>query len=432
MSNKLNNKGKHLSYEDRAFIEDALSCQYQLTKIAKYLGKDPTTISKEIKRSRMFKENSSPVLLACKHRKKCDVKHLCNKSCKDICKKCKLINCFRTCHRYEPITCKNQSKYPHVCNGCDTKISCKLKKSYYRAKVADAQYRDNLKSTREGIALTAHEIKHIDNLITPLIKKGHSLSHIYANHANEIGCSERTLYNYFDLNLFTVRNIDLPRKVRYKPRKKIKTKSKDRSYRTLRTYNDFLNYMDDNPDKQVVEMDTVIGRKGGKTFLTMLFRNSSLMLIFLLESCTQECVNNVFTMLYDKLGSENFKSTFEVILTDNGSEFKNSDFIENDVNGHTRTKVFYCDPMASHQKGKLERNHEYIRKVLPKGKSFDNLTQEKVTLLANHINSAVRTSLNRNTPFKLAQFLQDESLLSQLNLCEILPDNVHLKPALFK
>lgn len=198
MSNKSNNKGKHLSYEERVFIEDALSCQYSLTKIANHLGKNPTTISKEIKRNKIVKENSSPVLLDCKHQKKCNVRHLCNKSYKDFCKKCKLINRFRTCNHYEPITCKQQSKYPHVCNGCDTKISCKLKKSYYRAKITDAKYRDTLRSTREGIALIAHEIKHIDNLITPLIKKGQALCHIYANHGNKIACSERTLYNYFD------------------------------------------------------------------------------------------------------------------------------------------------------------------------------------------------------------------------------------------
>ncbi len=88
--------------------------------------------------------------------------------------------------------------------------------------------------------------------------------------------------------------------------------------------------------------------------------------------------------------------------------------------------------MASHQKGQLEKNHEFIRYVLPKGQSFDHLNQEKITLLMNHINSVSRKGLDNNTPFKLALQLLDSKLLDALSFKEIHPDDVHLKEELLE
>lgn len=190
--------------------------------------------------------------------------------------------------------------------------------------------------------------------------------------------------------------------------------------------------MEQHQENHVVEMDTVHGGHGGKTLLTLFFRNTSLMLIFLLDACTQEEVEYVFDDLYHSLGDEAFKSLFPVILTDNGSEFKAPDSIEFDAHHRRRTHLYYCNPMASHQKGAIEKNHEFIRYILPQGKRFDELTQEKVTLMANHINSTARANLNDHTPFKLAQLLLDESLISTCKLEFIPADEVHLKPSLLK
>lgn len=179
-------------------------------------------------------------------------------------------------------------------------------------------------------------------------------------------------------------------------------------------------------------MDTVHGTRSGKVLLTFLFRNCSLMLAFLIDSCSQLDVKEVIDMLYGVLEHKVFSRTFPVILTNNGSEFKNPNALEFDVQGNQRAKIFYCNPMASYQKPHVEKNHEYIRYILPKGISFNNLTQEDITLMINHINSATRTSLNGNTPFKLAQMLLDNSLLDKLSLKHIEADEVHLKPALLK
>ena len=93
---------------------------------------------------------------------------------------------------------------------------------------------------------------------------------------------------------------------------------------------------------------------------------------------------------------------FPVILTDNGSEFKYTLEMERTVDGSQRTKIFYCDPQASWQKPHIEKNHEYIRYVIPKGKSLDPYTQEDFTLLANHINSTKRMQYNGKAPIELA------------------------------
>ena len=435
MSNNKLCKGKHLRIEDRLIIEYGLDQNYTLKEIAERVKKDPTTISKEIKRNRFLKASKLKEndLQSCQHRKSCTKINLCNSDCGKQCKKCRFINCYRTCNEYSIKKCSKLNRYPYVCNSCNTVTTCTGEKSYYKAKVADTKYKELLVVSREGLNITSNELKKMDEVISPLILKGQSISHIFTHHKDEINCCERTLYYYFDKNAFTARNIDLPRKVKYKPRKKSTLPAvKESADRVGRTFSDFVKFIEENPNLPIVEMDTVHGTRSGKVILTFMFRNCSLMLAFIIESCSQTAVKDAIDKLYEVLGHDVFKRSFPVILTDNGSEFKKPEALElNDV-GNQRTKIFYCNPMASYQKPHVEKNHEYIRYIIPKGKSFNNRTQEDITLMMNHINSTARASLNGNTPFKLAQMLLDISLLEKLSLKHILADEVHLKPALFK
>lgn len=239
------------------------------------------------------------------------------------------------------------------------------------------------------------------------------------------------MYNYVDKNIFDARNIDLPRKVRYKKRKKKSSGAFSYGYRKGRTYDDFKVFMEQRPDIGVVEMDTVKGkREKGKCLLTMIFTKYDLMLIFLLESATEHCVGQVFDDLQRELGINIFRRLFPVILTDNGSEFKNPSAIEKTRYGSLCTNVFYCDPMASWQKPHIEKAHEFIRKVLPKGKSFDDLTQDDITLLTNHINSFSRDSLDGKCPYDAAKDFMAKKLPFVLGLRKIPADMVVLRPSL--
>nr|WP_295680258.1 IS30 family transposase [uncultured Lachnoclostridium sp.] len=277
------------------------------------------------------------------------------------------------------------------------------------------------------------KMQEIDMIVSPLLRKGQSLSPIYASHGGELGCSRRTLYKYIDLRVFTARNGDLPRKVKYKPRKKRSIpKATKRAARLGRTYEDFTRKLQEFPDTRLVEMDTVEGQKGGKVLLTLFFRSCSLMLAYLIEEISQECVKEVFNYLTDILGIEMFQKLFPIILTDNGTEFQDTDGLECDSNGEIRTRIYYCHPNCSWQKGMIEKNHEYVRYVIPKGNSLDCYTQKEIALMMSHINNTARDSLNGCTPYQLSRLLFGSSLLGKLSIMEVAPDDVMLKPALLK
>ena len=427
---------KHLTLSDRITIEQSLNEGKTFSAIAILLGKDPTTISKEVRKHRSIKQHKDKSKLPrCSHDKTCEIKHLCNNSpCQRLCRDCK--TCRNLCKRYKPKECGRLRKAPYVCNSCASLSSCPYFRWTYVAKYANDCYRDLLSSSREGINQTAEDMQRLDLLVSPLILRGQSIAHIYSNHTIELkalDCSRRTLYKYIDKSYFTARNIDLPRKVKYKKRKASTTaKPLNRSYRQGRTYEEFKTLIDADPNQQVVELDTVEGQKGGKVLLTLLFRNCSLMLAFIMDEKSQACVQAVFNELFHAVGFDVFRKLFPIILTDNGCEFQDPMALEYTQDGQQRTRIYYCNPNCSWQKGMIEKNHEFIRYIVPKGNSFDAYSQREILLMINHINSTARDNLNGCTPFQLSKLLLDNSLHNKLSLEKIEPDDVMLKPALLK
>ncbi len=430
-----NTKGKHITISNREFIEDALTMNLSLKEMSEHIHKDKTTISKEIKRNRiLLTRNPENILKQCKYKGKCQVKHACgNKKCSSLCKRCKTLNCYGICSKFEQRKCSKLDRFPHVCNGCQTKLTCKLLKYKYRAKAAHKKYKVKLVESREGVDLTDESLISLDDLISPLVMNGQSLYHIHSNHSDEIKCSERSLYNYFEMNLFKARSIDLPRKVKCKPRKKKAVKPiRNTTYNIDRKYEDYLKYMEEYPETQVVQMDTVYNNKSGPGILTLHFVGIGLMLGYYLESLTIECVSTAIDELHERLGDELFTKHFTLLLTDNGSEFKAPERLELNQEQQVRTKVFYCDPYCSYQKPHVENNHIQMRTILPKKSSFLSLTQEKVTLVMCHINSLTRAGLKGKTAYETALEKFGGEFLTSLGIVQIKPDDVHLKPALLK
>ena len=439
MSRNIKGNGKHLTFSDRVYIEQELVQKSSFRDIAIVLGKDPSTISKEIKSHfmvtyrRTYKSNKC---VLCANFKKCKkTLSICVDCTKPSCCYCRYNTDYsRNCEDYNPFTCPKLTKPPYVCNGCDKKQTCHESKRYYHAKQAQKDYELTLSDSRTGINMTQDELQELNDLISPLVLRGQPLSHIFAVHGDEIPVCRRTLYNYFDQSVFKAKNIDLPRRVRYKKRKKRSETRKikaEQFYRNKRTYIDFQKYTAAFPELDVVEMDTVKGgRNKGKCLLTLLMRKCSFMIIILLPDCTQSSVRNAINNLCDSIGIRTFKKYFPIILTDNGPEFKDPWSIEKNENGTERTKVFYCDPYVSNQKARLEKNHEYIRYVIRKGKSMYRYTQEDISLLASHINSTARDSLNGACPFDLAELLIDKKIPLLTGQHKVSPDSVMLKPAL--
>lgn len=433
MEERMKDNQKHLTLSDRIIVEQGLNEGKTFTNIAALVHKDPTTISKEVRKHRTIKQHKgADKRPKCIHLKECKLQHLCTDiTCYKQCNECS--KCYYVCSQYKPKECGKLKQAPYVCNSCTSILSCPYYRFIYIAKFADDSYHEVLSSSREGLNQTPEDMQKLDQLVSPLILKGQSLAHIYANHEDEIGCSRRTLYKYISKNVFSARNIDLPRKVKYKQRKSSsKKKSVNREYCMGRTYEDFCNELQVTPGIGVVEMDTVEGQKGGKVLLTMLFRNSSLMLIFLLNEKTQSCVKEVFDFLVITLGLKTFQTLFPIILTDRGSEFQNPKELEYNSKGKRRTKIYYCDPQCSWQKGMIEKNHEFIRYIVPKGNTFDIYIQKDISKMMNHINCVARDNLNSCTPYQLSLLLLDNSLHKKLPIHEIHHDEVIMKPSLLK
>ena len=225
----------------------------------------------------------------------------------------------------------------------------------------------------------------------------------------------------------------MPRVCRLKPRKTKPLEHKvDSACRIGRTYDDYIAYLQQHSDVAVVEMDSVIGRIGGKVLLTLMFKSCDLMLAFIRDRNTSQSVIDIFNWLYALLGAETFRRMFPVILTDRGSEFSNPTALEFDNEGSRRTTIFYCDPCASFQKPNVELNHEFIRKILPQGYSFDHLVQDDINIMMSHINSYSREKLNDKSPYEIFTFLYGQGVIEKLGLWIIPPNEIILKPHLLR
>lgn len=428
---------KHMSMSERTMIERGLTLGNSFKVIGKMIGRSPTTVSREVKKHRVFVARDAHPRNDCIHFNKCLRKNLCPEetqyTCFSRCKLCQEHDCRQYCGNYEGRKCEELENPPYVCNGCPMEKSCKKDHSYYSAHKAQRAYEAERSASRKGVRATPEELKRLDELISPLVKKGQSLNHILANHREEIGLSEKTLYNYVNANVFKVRDIHLPKKVAYRPRKNERPilTHMEYKYRQGRTFESFEAFRTENPDLPVVEMDTVKSAHGSrKCLLTFTFEKGNFFLAFLLKDATQASVLAVFDHLTEHLGLAAFRELFPVILTDNGVEFKDPLSLEHSTRNCLRTRLFFCDPQASWQKPHIEKSHVELRKILPKGTSFAKLTAEDVTLILNHVNSEAREVLNNYTPFALFTGKNEKKLLDLLNLHPVPPDEVMLSPKL--
>lgn len=435
-----NHTASHLTLEERETIAQSLADGMRFKEIASLILRHPSTIAREVERHKesvkkriSFRGGLNHV---CQHMANCSARHLCS-SCTSskYCKNCIQRDCTAICNKYAVIVCPFTSKPPYVCNSCNRKSSCRFEKFYYRAASAHKAYLSERKQSRQGINLEPWELGELDDLVSPLILQGQSIAHIYANHAYEIPCSIRTLYEYITQGLLSVTDLDLRRKVSYRKRRKTSKTPCNYRYREGRTYEDFIRFTGENPYANICEMDTVEGKKGeDKVLLTLYFRSFHFMLAFLMENQDMENTLIHFHWLEETLGLDDFRELFQVTLGDNGSEFKDPVSLEEPLDsedGLPRAKIFYCDPGKAYQKGGIEKNHEFIRYVIPKGASLEHYTQDDITLLINHINSYSRNERSPFTPFDLMEKAYPD-LIKKLGLKRISPDDILLSPFLLK
>jgi len=428
-------KNKHLTDAERLQIEHFLQERLSFKQISSKLGKSASTISREIRSRAVASNKSAPYRIPnrCVNSRNCKKRQLCEDKpdCTKLCSSCKWCN--ERCPDFEELVCGKLSVPPYVCNGCEDERFCVLRKKYYLNRQAHENYRKTLVETRTGANISEDELIYLDKFVSPLILKGQSVHHIAVNNPNSFEVCEKTVYRYVSGGLLTAKNIDMPRVCRIKPRKSKPVEHKiDTACRIGRTYDDFNAFMESNGHTAVVEMDSVIGRIGGKVLLTLMFKSCDLMLAFIREQNSAQSVIDIFNQIQESFGLSVFRSLFPVLLTDNGSEFSNPKALEYDAKGNSRTKVFYCDPCASYQKPNVELNHEFIRKILPHGRSFNCLTQSDINLMMSHINSYSREKLNNKNPFDMFSFIYGDGILPRLDIQKIPANEILLKPALLK
>lgn len=436
------NNNRQINFSDRIAIETGIYKGDSFKKIAKAIGKHPSSVSHEVLTNR----SQSPGMFSwgknCKYAAKCKVTKLCEKmGCTRICKTCDTHDCQEICSKRKVRECGKINKPPYVCNTCEFRKKCPNEKYFYSVQYAERISSQRRSSSRKGIHTKGTALKELVRLTKENLKdKKQPVAHFYQAHKEELTIGLRSLYNYIKDGVLKVKPTDLRRMVTYNKRK-VRHKEDTaedmyHEYRVGRTYSDFETFVKNNGlEERITEMDTVIGKRGhNNRLLTMFLRQQHVMLIFLIPDGRAESVERVFNSLEAALGTERFRRLFPVILTDNGSEFKRVESLETSINCEYRTHIFYCNPMASWQKGALEKNHEFIRYVIPKGTDISSLSQEDITLLMNHINSIKREKLGGRCPYELLND-EDEDItaLKQVLKMHLIPaDEVHLKPSLLK
>ena len=375
-------KHKHLTLSDRNDIQLCLERGESFKAIGQLILKDPTTVSKEVKRNKQIRDSTS-----------------------------------------NNLPCPLLDKAPFVCNGCPKRRqNCGYQKIFYLAKQAQKQYEQTLVEAREGTPLNSQTFWDMDKIISDGIKKGQHIYHILKTHNLDVSSS--TVYRHIRKGYLSIAPIDLARAVKFKERRKSKLPSIPKEAKKGRSYEDFQNYLTLNQLNYWLEMDTVMGRMGGKVLLTFNLSFCNFIFARLLDNKT---ALEVTKHLYDikntlHQADKDFFQLFPVILTDNGGEFARVDDIEMDVRGES--KLFFCDPNRSDQKGRIEKNHTLIRDILPKGTSFDNLTQEDINLVCSHVNSVKRAALNGKSAYELFAFTYGEEIPKLLGISKIPAEDV--------
>lgn len=421
-----NNKNLHLTVQERIIIEKGIENGFtKAAAIALTIGKDKSTVGKEIKKHRELVHKSS-YKINCANMKNCSHNHVC-------------VNCAD----FKPFTCNRRDRSPGACSGCSKYTHCRYDKYRYKADFSHKKYREDLVDSRTGINMSYEECKAMADIIVPLIKAGHSPYHIVTNHP-ELNISEKTLYNYIENDIFRefgLLDINLRIKTKRKIAKKASNKYKkreDKKYLNGRTYDDFINYTAENKNLSVVEMDMVYNDGSTGPFMqTFKFLDYSFMFIVYQEEKTAKSMVEGVDLLEKILGEDLFSEEVAIIKTDRGSEFCDAEGFEKEENESRRTRIFYCDPMASGQKGSLENNHKEIRYICPKENDLNDLglnNQEKANLIVSHINSQSKEHLKGKSSLEVMEFMNPAlyQKFKDFGIERINKDNIVLKPYLLK
>ena len=388
-------KNKHMSLDDRIEIQECLAKGISFKDIGKRIGKSATTISREVKLHLQTHSNGYT--------------------------------------RSEEV-CPLLLKAPFVCNGCDKKSrsSCPYKRQIYVAKTAQQSYEELLVESRSGVALNKESFYEAEKTISSAVRNGQHIYHAVTS--NNVSVSVSSVYRYIKAGYYSIGLIDLPRAVKFKARTEKKSEFVPYWAKQGRTYADFLEFISQNDDVSVVQLDTVIGEIGGKVIMTIHFVNTDFMVGLLMDNKTAAEAASKIAELKKKLKASNFVfgEIAPILLTDNGGEFSIVSSFENDADGNLESHMFFCEPCSPHEKAHIEKNHTLFRDIVPTGTSFNEFTQDTVNLIFSHVNSVKRKQFNGKSAYEIFAFSYSEELANALGISKIDPKKVVQDTSLLK
>ena len=410
---------KRLTIDDRINLQACIMKNLSWKETSKILKKNRSTVYRELKNYYSFRDGKH----SCEHCK-----------CRDFCKDDGVVlnqKVERDC--FEPIICFRLNHFPFVCNSCENKKKCNREKRYYDCINAENRSLGNRIGTRKHKRTSKENIEIINEIVSPLIFKGQSIHHIYeTNPVLKTICCERTIRRLIYDRYLEAKAHDLVRYSRFSHKTK-RLVHDDRSLKNIerlfkRTYTDLQRYIKNHPEARVVQFDSVIGKREDKyAILTITFPKERFQFGLRILKSDPDSVYGKLHEFFNMLGHKKTKIIFPILLADNGIEFNTFHNLEKfDI------KVYFTNPYRSTDKAECERNHEFIRYIIPKGKTLDNLSQEDINLMFSHINSYIRESNQNKTPFELVKERFGSEFLELIGIKHVEPNDVVLKPKLLK
>ena len=370
---------EHLNFEQRKIIANQLSHGAKLCEMAELLDKDPTSISKEIKRNRLA---------------------------------------TKTHHKDNKKMCKHILRYPYCCNHCHLKYTtCPFDQFKYEAKSAQQKADYNLKQSRVGINMTKEEFDHLDRTIKNGVDNKESIYHIVKSNP-DIKISVPTVYRYINEKKLTTQRMDLPYAVTYKKRKQNKKYdySNNKIDRSNRTFLDYLVFKREHPNLFSIQMDFLGAIKtDSNNILTLTIPDLHFLLLFSVNKPNSSKIVSIFNEIENALGVNDFAKVIPCILTDRDPCF--SDFLGiefSHLTGEQRTHLFFCDSFTSCQKGNVENMNKQLRKFFKKGTSVDCYSKEDIKAINITILKTRVASLNGFTPMEAFIKVYGKHILDKL------------------
>lgn len=394
-----------LTRHERQTIERMLDRDRSAREIARELGRAPSTVTKEVERHRFV---TSP-----------------------------------RAHRGEPApdaralaaACPRLGSWPRCCNGCAKRrgYGCSRRPHvFYSARMAQRAADEELSESRRGIDETELTVASKLDAIREGLRRGLSPEQIAATRP-ELGLSASTIYRWVDAGYAEMTNMELRRKVGYKPRRRSAPRGAAR-HSARRSHAGF-EALPEDARASAWEMDTVEGSAADSArLLTLYHRPTSFQLAIPVADGTCDAVKAGLALVREALGADGMRRVFGLVLTDNGSEFSDEGGIAALIGeAPDETRLFYCEPRRADQKGGCERNHVEVRKLLPKGRGLrlDRLTRADAALVMSQVNSEPRGKLAWRTPSEmlLAVFGEDaRALLDAFGVEALAPSELDLTP----